>query len=508
MMIRIAQDSLAIACGADDVAAAFVQAGAKVTRTSSYGLHWLEPLVELNGQAYAHVAPDMVADILGGKVQSLGAIADHSFLKTQTRLIFERAGITQPLSLEDYAAHGGWHGLHKARAMGAAAIVDCVTHSGLRGRGGAGFPTGIKWRTVMETQGANKTIVCNADEGDSGNFADRAVMEGDPYLLIEGMAIAGLAVGADKGIIYVRSEYPHSIAILQEAARLAAPHIAPFSVEIFVGAGAYVCGEETSLLNSLEGKRAEVRAKPPLPAHEGLHGAPTVINNVLTLASVPWILAHGAEAYAALGCGRARGTMPFQLSGNLKHTGLYEAPFGLEMGKLLLEIGGGTRSGTPIKAVQIGGPLGAYHPESDFHLSLDYETLAAANGLLGHGSLVVFDSSADMAAQARYAFAFCAHESCGKCTPCRIGSTRGVELIDAVVAGRDTVAIAHNAAPEQPVTSSTQAHEKHFALIEDLCETMQDGSLCALGGFTPYPVRSAIKHWPEDFGPKALSHKE
>ena len=477
MKVRVSDDALALACGADDVAATFVVAGCEVERVSSWGMHWLEPLAEIDGVGFGPLVPGDVADVLAGtSAKSIGVIAKHPFIKGQQRFTFERAGQTRPLSLDDY---GDWAGLNNARAMGPVATVEAITASGLRGRGGAGFPAGIKWKTVAGARGPRKYIVCNADEGDSGTFADRMVMEGDPFMLIEGMAIAGFAVGADKGFVYIRSEYPHAIAKMEAAIRASVHLVAPFEIEVRVGAGAYACGEETSLLNSIEGKRGEVRAKPPLPAHEGLFGQPTVINNVLTLAAVPWIMANGAEAYAAFGMGRSKGTMPIQLAGNIKHGGLYETAFGISLRELVYDIGGGTASGRPVKAVQVGGPLGAYIHPDQFDLPFDYEAYAAADGLIGHGGIVVFDDSADMAKQARFAFEFCAAESCGKCTPCRIGSVRGVEVMDRVVAGEKS--------------------DDHLSLIDDLCETMKFGSLCALGGFTPYPVLSAIKHWPEDF---------
>jgi formate dehydrogenase iron-sulfur subunit len=478
MKVRISDDAVALACGADDVSAAFVAAGADVERVSSWGMHWLEPLVEIDGIGYGPVG---VGDVgaLEDTPLCIGVITDHPFIAKQTRLTFARAGKTRPLSLDDYAANGGWAGLTEARQIGAAASIETILTSGLRGRGGAGFPAGIKWKTVADAKGSRKYIVCNADEGDSGTFADRMVMEGDPFMLIEGMAIAGLAVGAGKGFAYIRSEYPHAIAKMEAAVKASAHLIAPFEIEIRVGAGAYVCGEETSLLNSLEGKRGEVRAKPPLPAHEGLFGMPTVINNVLTLAAVPWIMAHGAQAYADFGMGRSKGTMPIQLAGNIKHGGLFETAFGVTLGELVNDIGGGTASGKPVRAVQVGGPLGAYHHPKQFDLPFDYEAFAAADGLIGHGGIVVFDDSVDMAKQARFAMEFCAVESCGKCTPCRIGSTRGMETLDRIIAG--------------------ERKQENLELITDLCNTMKFGSLCALGGFTPYPVMSAITHFPEDF---------
>jgi formate dehydrogenase iron-sulfur subunit len=479
VIVRISDDAVAIACGADEVAAAFLAAGVAVERVSSWGMQWLEPLVDIDGVGYGPVSVDQVSDIINGKAASLGRIEDHPFVANQTRLTFARAGKTRPLSLDDYYASEGWLGLAKAREMGAQATIDTVMTSGLRGRGGAGFPAGIKWQTVARAHADQKYIVCNADEGDSATFADRMVMEGDPFMLIEGMAIAGYAVGASKGYVYIRSEYPHAIAKMESAIKLSAHLVAPFIVEVRVGAGAYVCGEETSLLNSLEGKRGEVRAKPPLPALEGLFGKPTIVNNVLTLAAVPWILTHGGDAYAAYGAGRSKGTMPIQIAGNVKHGGLYEVAFGITLGELVNDIGGGTASGRPVRCVQVGGPLGAYIPPAQFHLPLDYEAFAAADALVGHAGITVFDDTVDMAQMARFAMEFCAIESCGKCTPCRLGSTRGVETLDQIIAGKNV--------------------EENLALIADLSETMKFGSLCALGGFTPYPVMSAIKHFPEDF---------
>lgn len=505
-VVRISDDALALACGADAVAAAFAAAGCMVERVSSWGMHWLEPLVEIDGHGFGPATADDVADILAGRsAKSIGAITEHPFLARQQRLTFDRAGKTRPLSLDDYAATGGWTGLDRARSLPPEQVVAEVTASGLRGRGGAGFPAGMKWQTVASAPGPRKYVVCNADEGDSGTFADRMLMEGDPFQLLEGMAIAAHATGAGRGYIYVRSEYPHAIAKLNAAIDQAAPKLAPFVVQVRVGAGAYVCGEETSLLNSIEGKRGEVRAKPPLPALEGLFGYPTVVNNVLTLAAVPHILKPGgAEAYAALGLDRSKGTMPVQLAGNICHGGLFEVAFGITLGELVNEIGGGTASGRPVKAVQVGGPLGAYIHPDQFDLPFDYEAYAGTDALIGHGGVVVFDDSADMGAMARFAMQFCAVESCGKCTPCRIGSTRGVELIDRIRAADPVTVDAVTALPQMHnARKSERSREEDMQLLEDLCETMQFGSLCALGGFTPYPVRSALRHWPEDFGPRS-----
>ncbi len=496
-------DAAAVAVGADAVAAALASEAARlgrpvqIVRTGSRGLFELETLVEVQtaqgrigyGPVYADDVPGLVAAGLfdgADHPKRVGRPEDLAFFKRQTRLTFARCGVIDPQSLDDYRQHGGLKGLERALALGPAAVVEAVIQSGLRGRGGAGFPTGIKWRTVAETPAPQKYIVCNADEGDSGTFADRMLMEGDPFLLIEGMVIAGLAVGATEGFIYVRSEYPHAIAALERALVTArsAGVLGPgaFDVEVRVGAGAYVCGEETALLESLEGRRGQVRAKPPLPAHRGLFGRPTVINNVLSLAAIPFILTEGAAAYAGYGMGRSRGTMPIQLAGNVRNGGLFETAFGLTLGELVEDIGGGTLSGRPLRAVQVGGPLGAYFPPALFDTPFDYEAFAARDGLIGHGGVVVFDDTVDMARQARFALQFCAVESCGKCTPCRIGSVRGVEVMDRIIAGHDRAA--------------------NLALIEDLCHTLKLGSLCALGGFTPYPVMSALTHFPEDFAPR------
>jgi formate dehydrogenase iron-sulfur subunit len=506
LRLFIPRDAAALAVGADEVAAAIRAVAARrsavvdIIRTGSRGLYWLEPMVEAETPA-GRVAygPVTVADAdalltallaYGAHKLRLGPTEEIPWLKRQTRLTFARCGIVDPQSLDDYRAHGGGKGLARALSLGPEAVVEEVVQSGLRGRGGAGFPTGIKWRTVAQTKGPQKYIVCNADEGDSGTFADRMIMEGDPFVLIEGMAIAGIATGATKGYVYIRSEYPHAVAAMETAIAVArrggmlgnavAGSAFSFDMEVRVGAGAYVCGEETSLLDSLEGKRGQVRAKPPLPAHKGLFGRPTVINNVLSFASVPIILDQGAAFYRDFGMGRSRGTMPIQLAGNIKHGGLFETAFGITLGELVDDIGGGTRSGRPVRAVQVGGPLGAYFPRALFDTPFDYEAFTARDGLIGHGGIVVFDDTVNMARQARFALEFCAIESCGKCTPCRIGAARGVEVVDRIIKDE------HRAA--------------NIEVLEDLCNTMKFGSLCALGGFTPYPVMSALTHFPEDFG--------
>jgi formate dehydrogenase iron-sulfur subunit len=493
MKLYVPLDSAAVALGADKLAEAIAAEAAargvevEIVRNGSRGMVWLEPLVEVVTDAgRAGFGPMTAADVpglfgdLASHPKALGLVEDLPWMKGQTRLTFARVGVIDPLSLEDYRAHGGLVGLERAVAMTAPEIVAEVAESGLRGRGGAGFPTGIKWKTVSEAVADQKYIVCNADEGDSATFADRMLMEGDPFTLIEGMAIAGLACGATKGYVYIRSEYPVAIRVMEAAVRIArqAGILGPrFDMEIRVGAGAYVCGEETSLLNSLEGKRGVVRAKPPLPALQGFMGRPTVVNNVISLASVPVIMAKGAAHYKDFGLGRSRGTIPLQIAGNVRFGGLYEVAFGLTLGQIVNEIGGGTASGRPVKAVQVGGPLGAWFPPSLFDTPFGYEEFGAKDGLIGHAGLTIADDSTDMLAMARFAMEFCAIESCGKCTPCRIGAVRGVETLDRLAAG-DTSAI---------------------PLITDLCNTMKSGSLCALGGFTPYPVMSALTHFPDDF---------
>ena len=504
--VYVPNDSAARSIGADEVAAAIVREAAscnieiKIIRNGSRGALWLEPLVEISTEqgrmafgpvSVSDVASLFAADFLHGGAHNLalGKSDEIPWLARQDRVTFARVGIIDPLSASDYVEHGGLVGLRRTLSMQPDEVVAEVTESGVRGRGGAGFPAGIKWRTVLQTQADQKYICCNADEGDSGTFADRMLIEGDPFTLIEGMTIAAIAVGATEGVIYLRSEYPDAIQALHKAIDIARENdwlgknilgtAYEFDLRIRVGAGSYICGEETAMLESMEGKRGVVRSKPPLPAIQGLFEKPTVINNVLTLASIPAILANGAAAYKARGVGRSLGTQVFQLAGNIARGGIVETAFGITLETLVNDFGGGTLSGRPVRAVQIGGPLGAYFPTSKFSLSMDYESLLAADGMLGHGGIVVFDESVDLAVQAKFAMEFCAIESCGKCTPCRIGSTRGAETIQKIIIGDDPVG--------------------NKKLLLDLCEVMTDGSLCALGGLTPLPVKSAMIHFPEDF---------
>ncbi len=504
--VYVPRDAAALSIGAGEVAAAIAKECSargvelKLIRNGSRGASWLEPLVEVaipNGRvAYGPVAAADVpslfaANFLDGAEHPLflGPTDAIAWFATQQRLTFARVGIVDPASVADYIAHDGYQGLRRALSMSPEAIVKAILDSGLRGRGGAAFPTGIKWKTVLEQGLQQKYVTCNADEGDSGTFSDRMLMEGDPLCLIEGMTIAAVAVGATQGYIYLRAEYPHAhralntaIAAAYQARYLGADVMGSgkrFDLEVRLGAGAYICGEETSMLESLEGKRGEIRVRPPLPAIKGLFGQPTIVNNVMTFASVPTILHQGAEFYKNFGMGRSRGTLPLQLTGNIKRGGLIERAFGVSLRELLYDYGGGSATGRPIRAVQVGGPLGAYIPASQFDVLIDYEALTAIGALLGHGGIVVFDDTVDMARMARYAMEFCAEESCGKCTPCRIGSTRGVEVIDRILGGVDS--------------------ERNLQLLESLCDTMLQGSLCGLGGMTPFPVQSILKHFAEDF---------
>ena len=496
-------DSAALSIGANAVANAIADQGGsdvEIIRNGSRGMLWLEPMVEIETDkgrvAYGPVKASDVeglvnAGMLEGKDHDLGhgLTEDMPYLANQERLTFARVGVIDPLSLTDYAANGGLKGLDKSLNMDPSDIVEAVLDSGLRGRGGAGFPTGIKWRTALAQPDGQKYMCANADEGDSGTFADRMLMEGDPFTLIEGMIIGGRAIGADTGYVYIRSEYPHAIKTMRRAIKTMedagwlGENIkgsgTTFNLYVRIGAGAYICGEESSMLESLEGKRGEVKVKPPIPAITGLFGKPTIVNNVLTLGTIPWIMSEGAKAYADFGEGRSKGTQPYQLAGDIARGGLVEKAFGVTLGQLVNDFGGGTRSGRPVKAIQTGGPLGGYVTPEAFDVPMSYEGMAEAGSMIGHGGLVVYNDTIKMMDMARYAMEFCEIESCGKCTPCRIGAVRGKETLDKIASGEDV--------------------EANLVVLDDLCDLMEEASLCAMGGLTPLPVKTAIKHFPEEF---------
>ena len=458
----VPNETLANALGADDLARELRARGHEVVRTGGFGLAWLEPMLVIDGEAFGPVQ-----DIDALDTVALGPLNELPAITRQRRIVFDRCGLTDPLEYDPAR-------LLEQLEREPQQIIEEIKASGLRGRGGAGFPAHIKWQTVFDTPAPQKYIVVNADEGDSGTFADRLIMEGDPFRLIEGMLLSGHATGANKGLVYLRSEYPLAAEIFLSAIARARTLglLETFDIELFIGAGAYICGEETSLLESLEGKRGEIRVKPPVPAVAGLFGQPTLVHNVITLCSVPGILEMGGKAYAGIGIGASTGSMTFQLAGNIKRGGLYELPFGISLRELIEDWGGGTRTGRPLGAVQVGGPLGAYLFERDLDTPLSYEDMDGLGAGIGHGGLVVFDDTVDLVQQAHFAFAFCAHESCGKCTPCRIGSVRGKEAVAALASGEYT--------------------EDRLEVIADLCDVMEQTSLCQMGGMTPIPVRSAL----------------
>ena len=469
-----------------------------IIRNGSWGAFWLEPFIEIekNGNRQG-------TSYLNKKISHLSSIEelfddfynsnpfnimDIDFIKRQTRLVFSRIGLYDPLDLNQYRNSHGYKGLEKSFEIGQQQTINEIKKSGLNGRGGAAFPTAIKMQTVLDQESTIKYVACNADEGDGGTFSDRLIMECDPYSLIEGMTIAAYSVGANHGYIYLRSEYPLAKYFLTEAIKILKSHNLlgknilgtnfSFDIELRIGAGSYVCGEETAMMESIEGKRGLVRSKPPLPAIKGLFNQPTLINNVITLASMSVILLHGKEIFSQFGSGKSVGTMPYQLCGNIKQGGLIEVPFGITLNEMIYDFGAGTFNEKPIHAVQIGGPLGIYLPTNLLNTPLTIEALMDLKGSLGHGGVIVFDDSTNMALQAKFSMDFCAVESCGKCTPCRIGSVRGVELIDKIYNGT--------------------AVKADRILLEELCETMETTSLCAMGGMTPNPVRSIMKYFPNE----------
>jgi formate dehydrogenase iron-sulfur subunit len=459
----------------------------EIIRTSSRGAFFLEPMIERDSPvgrvAWYNVVPEDLSHIVAG---TGGTPVDAlPYFTKQTRHTFSNFGITEPLALDAYQSRGGFKGLEAARVMGAEAIIHELKVSRLRGRGGAAFPVWTKWEAALRAAGKEKYVVVNADEGDAGTYCDRMVMEGDPFRLIEGMLICAHVIGAAKGYIYCRQQYRAAA----RAIRIAVEKVAElglsklndrmFSIEVVLGAGSYVCGEETALLESLEGRRGVVRVKPPYPAVSGLYGRPTIVSNVLTFATVPTILTKGGAWYVSLGTEQSRGTIALQVGGRVKQPGLVEIPFGMTLRQVFDQFGGGMADGARLKAVQVGGPLGSLFPESKLDIPICYDAFAEAGAILGHGGIVIYDDETDMVDLARHFMAFTADESCGKCTPCRIGSVRGREILERVQAGG--------------------ASEEDLALLSDLGETMKTASLCALGGRAPYPILTAIEHFPDEF---------
>ncbi len=486
--LYLSNDTSSRAAGAERLAEHLrTRADVQLIHTSSRGAFFLEPMIERDSPtgrvAWCHVALDDLPNIIMG---TGGMPVDAiPYLAKQTRATFANFGITEPLALDEYQSRGGFKGLEAALAMAPEAIIQELKISRLRGRGGAAFPVWNKWQVAHQTDANEKYVVVNADEGDAGTYCDRMVMEGDPFRLIEGMLICAHAIGATKGFIYCRQEYPAAAWSIRTAIRkadeaeLLEVNGRTFSIELVMGAGSYVCGEETALLESLEGRRGVVRAKPPYPAVAGLYGRPTIVSNVLTFATVPNILAKGGAWHASLGTERSRGTIALQLGGRLKQAGLVEIPFGMTLRHVLDQFGGGMAPGSRFKAVQVGGPLGSLFPESQLDIPICYDAFAEAGAILGHGGIVVYDQETDMVDLARHFMAFTADESCGKCTPCRIGSVRGREILERIQAGGGTV--------------------ESLDLLKDLGETMKATSLCALGGRAPYPVLTAIEQFPEEF---------
>ena len=486
--LYLSNDTSSIAAGAQRLAEAWQsRPDIELVRTSSRGAFFLEPMVERDSPegrvAWCHVTLDDLPKILAGT----GAIpvAALPFLSKQTRHTFATFGVTEPLSPEAYQAHGGCAGLCAARQLSPSAIIEEIKMSRLRGRGGAAFPVWKKWDVAATTPADRKYVVANADEGDAGTYCDRMVMDGDPFRLIEGMLICARAIGAEAGYIYCRQEYPAATASLH-AAILAADAAGwlesdgrRFSIEVVSGAGSYVCGEETALLESLEGRRGVVRARPPHTAQSGLYGRPTIVSNVLTFATIPNILARGGAWHASLGTEGSRGTIALQLGGRVKQPGLIEVPFGRTLREVLDQFGQGMADGARLKAVQVGGPLGSLFTDAQLDIPICFDAFANADAILGHGGIVVFDDETDMLELSRHLMAFVADESCGKCVPCRIGSLRAREILEAIQRGQATAA--------------------ELALLTELGDTMKATSLCGLGSRAPYPVLSALEQFPVEF---------
>ena len=466
------------------------------------------PLVQADPQNSLYVkvtaehAPSIVAALKGGKANAEQGDPNAAFFTKQLSIVLANSGVVDPERIESYIAADGYKALlHVLREMTPKEVVDAMVKSGLRGRGGAGFPTGLKWGTVAKSPGAKKYVICNADEGDPGAFMDRSVLESDPHSVLEGMAIAAYAVGADQGFIYVRAEYPLAIARLQIAIKQAKQmgllgsgiFESPFNfnVDLRIGAGAFVCGEETALMASVEGKRGTPRPRPPFPAESGLYGCPTLINNVETFANVPPIYRNGAEWFAGIGTEKSKGTKVFALAGKIKNTGLIEVPMGTPLRTIVEEMGGGAPDGGRIKAVQTGGPSGGCIPAQHLDTPVDYESLTKLGSIMGSGGMIVMDEGTKMVDVARFFMEFCMDESCGKCIPCRAGTVQMHNLLDKILKRKGTA--------------------RDLAKLEELCDMVKHTSLCGLGQTAPNPTMSTLRFFrneyeellqPDTFGPR------
>jgi bidirectional [NiFe] hydrogenase diaphorase subunit len=454
------------------------------------------PLVQIDpdGPLFEKVtpeqAPGIVAELTGGHADAQRGDPNAPFFTRQASVVLENSGRIEPERIESYIAAEGYHGLHHAlREMTPREVIETITRSGLRGRGGAGYPTGVKWGLVAKSAGARRFVVCNADEGDPGAFMNRSELESDPHRILEGMAIAGYAVGAEQGYIYVRGEYPQAIHRLEVALRQAArldllgAHIfeSPFNfrIDLRIGAGAFVCGEETALMASIEGKRGMPSPRPPYPAESGLWGCPTLINNVETFCNIPTIIRRGADWFAGIGTEKSKGTKVFSLTGKVKNTGLVEVPMGTTLRTIVEEIGGGTPDGRPIKAVQTGGPSGGCIPAALLDTPVDYESLTKLGSIMGSGGMIVMDQDNSMVDVARFFMEFCMDESCGKCIPCRAGTVQMHRLLSRIV--------------------RREANAEDLRRLESLCHMVRDTSLCGLGQTAPNPVLSTLRYFRHEY---------
>jgi len=509
LIIRVGLASCGIAAGGRKVYEAFstqlVNKGlhAQLKQTGCMGMCYNEVLVEVSSPEgapvfYSHVIPEQVERIIdehliGGKPVSEWVIpADEldNLLAKQKRIVLRNCGVIDPESIDDYLDTGGYQAIEQVlNSMTPDEVIDEVTESGLRGRGGAGFPTGVKWGFARKSLSNQKYIICNADEGDPGAFMDRSVLESDPHSIIEGMLIAGYAVGATEGYIYVRAEYPLAVQRLELALSQTKDRCLigqsilgsnfDFDISIRQGAGAFVCGEETALMMSIEGRRGMPRFRPPFPAQSGLWGKPTNINNVETLANIAWIISHGASAYNSCGTEKSKGTKVFALAGKVTRGGLIEVPMGITLREIVFDIGGGTSSGLEFKGVQIGGPSGGIIPANLADTPVDYDSVTSTGAIMGSGGLIVMDESACMVDVAKFFLNFTQDESCGKCTFCRIGALRMLEILDRISKG--------------------EGKEEDLALLEELAQEVKKGSLCGLGQTAPNPVLTTLKYFRDEY---------